>query len=134
MVSGDLRSYKSCIGYTVPISLLAAIIDINATSSLNSRLNSDISMLQYLSTFRYFTSYPLFSKSFMDSKTAGCSTFVVIIFFPLLPFFIAPQIIAMLSLSVPPDVKNISPLPFPIKSLTDSLLFLMSFSAKANEL
>ena len=66
------------------------------------------------STGRYVTSYPMLSSSFAAFKTAGCSTDEVIICF-LRERFAAPKS-AILSLSVPPDVKIIRPFPAPSPS------------------
>ena len=58
-----------------------------------------------LSTFKYVTLNPSFSKAWQVCKTAGCSIFEVIICFPLSLFLLAIPFIAVLSLSEPQLVK-----------------------------
>ena len=95
-------------GSIAPISLFTYITDTRMVSSLSDALSVSGSTCPAAFTGRYVTSKPFFSRNAQLSSTAGCSITVVIMCLPrLLPARAAP-IIAILSPSVPPDVKKIS--------------------------
>ena len=114
----------SLIGSTVPISLFANIIVIKTVVSFIAFSSSSRLILPSSSTSRYVTSNPcLFSRYSHVWRTAWCSIFDVIIWFPFSFNFKAAPSIAQLSLSEPPAVKYISEASAFIKLATCSLAF-----------
>ena len=95
----------SSIGWMAPTSLFTYIMETKIVSSVIASFSSSSWTTPSWSTGKYVTSYPSCSKCFIGLFTDACSTFVVMIFFPLLLLASTAPIIAQLFDSVPPDVK-----------------------------
>ena len=95
----------SATGSTAPISLLVCMTETRMVSGRIAAATWSGETRPSRSTPRRVTSKPCDSRYFMASRTAGCSICVVIRCFPLLCAANAPPMMAILSDSVPQEVK-----------------------------
>ena len=95
----------SLIGSIVPISLFAVITEMMAVSGRIAASTSFGSTSPYLSTGRYVTSMPIFSRYSQVLMIAWCSMLETMTCFPLAWGPMTADFIAQLSDSDPPDVK-----------------------------
>ena len=116
------------MGSIVPISLFANITEISIVFLFINFSSSSNFTIPLSSTSTYEILNPSFSRDLQVSSTAGCSILDVIIWFPLLLYALAIPFIAVLSLSLPHEVKYISlgfaPIIFAISSLASSIAHL----------
>ena len=92
-------------GSKTPVSLFTAITLTKIVFASMAASNFSFGIFPSASGCTYTTSKPSFSSCAIVLSTAGCSIAVVTILLPARFFACAAPKIAMLSLSVPPDVK-----------------------------
>ena len=118
------------ISVTAPVSLFTSINETSTVSSLSTEATSSTRMAPLLSGFKYVTSKPFSSMRLRERLTASCSTLELIMCFPVRCRDSAPLMIAVLSLSVPHEVKMSSsgahPRAWAISFLDESRSFLAS--------